>query len=402
MRLVQVFVDFDLSDQLINFAAPKQKTHTLFVLFYCVCFSAMDSHAVSSPTIFGPLSSMFSQEARDAILAEERAELQQQQIDIDAMQAATAVDSSIADTSVVTEVLGPVGLPVQHGSAERVTPEAAAPESMDPVFDQESVRQTRRSPSRASTPSGATSRATRGGKATGTSPPATQADLRAVQVELALLIAGHTTEIAQLQSTVGALEATATGASSDFDELRAQISSHSDAMTASEERLINMMSPLIEQTHTTAERLTELDLQMKAMRIELRQRPSQPQQYDVHTPSHPGRTVGADDPWQPRPEAGRQQAPRASAAPSAGGLGHDSSFASPHPPWAPSNDSHSSHSKMPTLCRLPQLRARHRTVWAARPVNSHLRMAMVFPSRKISATSSARRIPMDFISSKGR
>jgi len=74
----------------------------------------MDSHAVSSPTILGPLSSMFSQEAHDAILAEERAELQQQQIDIDAMQAATAVDSSIAETSVVTEVLGPVGLPVQQ------------------------------------------------------------------------------------------------------------------------------------------------------------------------------------------------------------------------------------------------------------------------------------------------
>ena len=81
----------------------------------------MDSHAVYSPTIFGPLSSMFSQEARDAIEAEERAELQQQQTYIDAMQAATAVDSSIADTSVVTEVLGPVGLPVQHGSGARDT-----------------------------------------------------------------------------------------------------------------------------------------------------------------------------------------------------------------------------------------------------------------------------------------
>ena len=81
----------------------------------------MDSHAVSSPTIFGPLSSMFSQEACDAILAEERAELQQQQIDIDAMQAATAVDSSIAETSVVTEVLGPVGLPVQQESLNMST-----------------------------------------------------------------------------------------------------------------------------------------------------------------------------------------------------------------------------------------------------------------------------------------
>ena len=168
-------------------------------------------------------------------------------------------------------------------------------------------------------------------EAAGKSPPVTQADLRAVQVELALLIAGHTTEIAQLQTTMGAHQATVVGASSDMDEMRVQISSYSDAMTASEERLIAMMSPLIEETHATSERLTELDLQMKALRIELRQRSSQPQQYDVHTPTHPGRTVGADDPWQPRPEAGRPQAPRAPAAPSAGGLGHDSTFASAPP-----------------------------------------------------------------------
>ena len=57
---------------------------------------------------------MFSQEAHDAILAEERAELQQQQIDIDAMQSA-------AETSAVTEAMGPVGLPVQHGSGARDT-----------------------------------------------------------------------------------------------------------------------------------------------------------------------------------------------------------------------------------------------------------------------------------------
>ena len=68
---------------------------------------------------------MFSQEAHDAILAEERAELQQQQIDIDAMNAATAATLA-AETSVTTEAMGAEGLPVQHASAERVTPEAAA------------------------------------------------------------------------------------------------------------------------------------------------------------------------------------------------------------------------------------------------------------------------------------
>ena len=38
VRLVQVFVDFDLSDQLINFAAPKQKTHTLLCDFISCVF----------------------------------------------------------------------------------------------------------------------------------------------------------------------------------------------------------------------------------------------------------------------------------------------------------------------------------------------------------------------------
>ena len=76
----------------------------------------------------------------------------------------------------------------------------------------------------------------------------------------------------------------------------------------------------------------------------------------------------------------------------------------PHRPWAPSTDSQSSSSqssavlldfqalrlhwlrKRPTLCRLQQLHALHRTIWAARPVNSHLHMAMVFPSKKKSVT----------------
>ena len=59
----------------------------------------MDSHAVSSPTIFGPLSSMFSQEAHDAILAEELAE---------------AAATSAAETSATAEAMGAEGLPVQH------------------------------------------------------------------------------------------------------------------------------------------------------------------------------------------------------------------------------------------------------------------------------------------------
>ena len=63
---------------------------------------------------------MFSQEAHDAILAEERAEQQQQQIDIDAMNAATAA-ALAAETSVTTEAMGAVGLPVQHGSGARDT-----------------------------------------------------------------------------------------------------------------------------------------------------------------------------------------------------------------------------------------------------------------------------------------
>jgi hypothetical protein len=218
---------------------------------------------------------MFSASALKAMSAEEaQDELTQQQLNsertaTDAAAAATAA-ANVAETSTAAAAtatveaasadadLGSVGLPAQHGSAERVTLDAAAPESMDPACDQESVRHTRRSPTRASTPSGAASRAARGGKAAGTSPPATQADLRA----LALLIAGHTTEIEQLQSTMGAIQATVVGASSDIDDLRAQISSYSDAMTASKDRLIAMMSPLMDETHTTAERLTELDLQV--------------------------------------------------------------------------------------------------------------------------------------------
>ena len=166
---------------------------------------------------------MFSEEARAAILAEEQAEAAQHTADIETMNAAAA---SAAETSATAEAMGAEGLPAQHGSAERVPPEAAAQEDTGPAEVQEPVGpQTRRSsPTRASTP-GAVPRAARGGKAAGTSPPVTQADLRAVQVELALLIAGHTTEIDQLQTMMGAHQATVVGASSDMDDMRAQISS---------------------------------------------------------------------------------------------------------------------------------------------------------------------------------
>ena len=130
---------------------------------------------------------MFSEEARAAILAEELADAAQHTADIDTESAtaaaATAAETSTAEAATVTvEAMGSQGLPAQHGSAERVPPEAAAQEDTGPAYVQEPVGQTRRSsPTRASTP-GAVPRAARGGKAAGTSPPVTQADLRAVQV----------------------------------------------------------------------------------------------------------------------------------------------------------------------------------------------------------------------------
>ena len=57
---------------------------------------------------------MFSQEAHDAILAEERAEAAQHTADIETMSAAAAAATSAAETSATAEAMGAEGLPVQH------------------------------------------------------------------------------------------------------------------------------------------------------------------------------------------------------------------------------------------------------------------------------------------------
>ena len=67
---MQVFVDFDLADHLINFAAPKTKVPYILFVFLFIVFSAMDSHG-NSPTVSGPLSGMFSASALKAMSAEE-------------------------------------------------------------------------------------------------------------------------------------------------------------------------------------------------------------------------------------------------------------------------------------------------------------------------------------------
>ena len=87
------------------------------------------------------------------------------------------------------------------------------------------------------------------------------------------MVASHATKIEQMQSAMDALQATVArleglpppDASSDIVEMREQICSYSDAMTASEDRLISMMSPLIDETHETAERITELDLLVRSV-----------------------------------------------------------------------------------------------------------------------------------------
>ena len=181
----------------------------------------MDSHG-NSPTVSGPLSGMFSASALKAISAEEAQDIADRAATSEAnvAETSTAAATATVEAASADADLGSQGLPAQHGSAERVPPEAAAQEDTGPAGVQEPVGpQTRRSsPTRASTP-GAVPRAARGGKAAGTSPPVTQADLREVQVELALLIAGHTTEIEQLQTMMGAHQATVVGASSDMDDM---------------------------------------------------------------------------------------------------------------------------------------------------------------------------------------
>ena len=78
----------------------------------------MASHSNQSPKVLGPLSSMFSEEARAAILAEEQAEAAQRTADIEtanAATAATAAETSTAEAATATvEAMGSLGLPAQH------------------------------------------------------------------------------------------------------------------------------------------------------------------------------------------------------------------------------------------------------------------------------------------------
>ena len=73
----------------------------------------MASHSNQSPKVLGPLSSMFSEEARAAILAEEQAEAAQHTADIETEQAAGAVDAADSVESV-SAPMGSEGLPAQH------------------------------------------------------------------------------------------------------------------------------------------------------------------------------------------------------------------------------------------------------------------------------------------------
>ena len=80
---------------------------------FCFVFSVMASHSNQSPKVLGPLSSMFSEEARAAILAEEQAEAAQHTADIETENAADAVAAADSVESV-SAPLGSVGLPAQQ------------------------------------------------------------------------------------------------------------------------------------------------------------------------------------------------------------------------------------------------------------------------------------------------
>ena len=77
----------------------------------------------SSPNVSGPLAGMFTTEAQQAIIAEEAADLlaQEQNIEQATIAAAAATAAAAAETeATASALLGSVGLPAQHGSAERV------------------------------------------------------------------------------------------------------------------------------------------------------------------------------------------------------------------------------------------------------------------------------------------
>ena len=81
--------------------------------YFGFVFSVMASHSNQSPKVLGPLSSMFSDEARAAILAEEQAEAAQHTADIETENAADAVAAADSVESARAP-LGSVGLPAQH------------------------------------------------------------------------------------------------------------------------------------------------------------------------------------------------------------------------------------------------------------------------------------------------
>ena len=167
------------------------------------------------------------------------------------------------------------------------------------------------------------------------------------------IIDGHTTKIEHLKTTMVALQATVdrlegllpSNASADMVAMREQISSYSDAMTTSEKRRLD---PTIRGNREP----DASKLQKPLLRS--------PQE-DLTT------TVRLH--W-------------------------------PHTPWVPSTDSHSPSRQSsavllefqapclnrqrnrPTLCHQQQLHFLHNTIWAARPISSHLHMIMVFPSRR--------------------
>ena len=130
LRLVQVFVDFDLADHLINFAAPKTKV-SYFVLCVFVCvFSAMDSHG-SAPTVSGPLSGMFSASALKAMSVEEAQDIAERTtaaaastaaaIAAETSTTAAATATATNEAASIDAMLGAEGLPIQHVSVTCVS-----------------------------------------------------------------------------------------------------------------------------------------------------------------------------------------------------------------------------------------------------------------------------------------
>ena len=110
---MQVFVDFDLADHLINFAAPKTKVPYML----CVCFVYCDSHG-NSPKVSGPLSDKFSASALKAMSAEEAQDAAgQTAANVAETSTAAAATATVEATSADAD-LGSVGLPAQHIAAQ--------------------------------------------------------------------------------------------------------------------------------------------------------------------------------------------------------------------------------------------------------------------------------------------